>query len=70
MTSRDAPRCSRDDDAGVRAVDPGTAESAKLNAHPTGLRKNFCATSTTGQVLVLDVSLPGVNGFGLSGPVG
>jgi FixJ family two-component response regulator len=68
MTSTDIPTVFVvDDDAGVRASIQGLLESAKLRCASFGTAEEFLRNKPPGgpSCLVLDVSLPGVNGLDL-----
>jgi FixJ family two-component response regulator len=68
MTSTDIPTVFVvDDDAGVRASIQGLLKSAKLRCASFGTAEEFLSNKPPGgpSCLVLDVSLPGVNGLDL-----
>jgi len=68
MTARDAPTVFVvDDDAGVRASIRGLLKSAKLRCASFGTAEEFLRNEPPSgpSCLVLDVSLPGVNGLDL-----
>ena len=68
MTSTDIPTVFVvDDDAGVRASIQGLLKSAKLRCASFGTAEEFLRNKPPGgpSCLVLDVSLPGVNGLDL-----
>ena len=68
MTRADAPTVFViDDDAGVRASIQGLLKSASLRSVSFGTAEEFlrCKLPTGPSCLVLDVSLPGVNGLDL-----
>jgi FixJ family two-component response regulator len=68
MTSTDIPTVFVvDDDAGVRASIEGLLKSAKLRCASFGTAEEFLRNKPPGgpSCLVLDVSLPGVNGLDL-----
>ena len=68
MTAADAPTVFVvDDDAGVRASIQGLLKSAKLRCASFGTAEEFLRNKPPGgpSCLVLDVSLPGVNGLDL-----
>jgi FixJ family two-component response regulator len=68
MTRADAPTVFViDDDAGVRASIQGLLKSASLRSASFGTAEEFLRTKPPDgpSCLVLDVSLPGVNGLDL-----